>query len=304
MDPEDEKELTEVEELEGETPEEEATEDEEQTEDADETEDEGETLEAEEETGEIDIVLGEANEDDTEAEEFKGPAPQWVKDLRKTARQLERENKELKRKQEEAAKATGQEEIGAKPTLEDFDYDADKFEKAYDEWTERKQRVEAREAEMAERSRKAAEAWQQRQAGYESRKSELRVKDYGDAEADVQAALGEQRFKAIIDVADNPEHLVYVLGKNPERLSKLAQYSMETAAAKFIYELGVLSKETRVMPRKPSTAPERKVAGATGSGSGGSSKLERARKKAEETGDYTEVRAIRRQLRKAERESA
>ena len=64
-------------------------------------------------------------------------APEWVRELRKTNRELQRQNRELQGKLQTTTTETKPVVLGKKPSLEDYDYDADKFEEALTTWFER-----------------------------------------------------------------------------------------------------------------------------------------------------------------------
>ena len=56
-------------------------------------------------------------------------APEWVRELRKTNRELQRQNRELQGKLQTSAQTEIKPVVlGKKPSLEDHDYDAEKFE--------------------------------------------------------------------------------------------------------------------------------------------------------------------------------
>ena len=99
--------------------------------------------------------------------------------------------------------------------------------------------------------------------------------------------------------ADNTALIVYALGKNPEKLAELAKI---TDPVRFAFAAGKLEKDIKVQPRKGNTKPqpEQIVRSSASLSGGGNSALDAARKKAETTGDYTEVNRIKQQLRKAQ----
>jgi hypothetical protein len=62
--------------------------------------------------------------------------------LRKTNRELQRQNRELQARVQAAPPETKPVVIGNKPKLEDHDYDADKYEEALTSWFERKRQAD------------------------------------------------------------------------------------------------------------------------------------------------------------------
>ncbi len=87
---------------------------------------------------EVEVSIG--GEPDPQAEEER-KAPQWVRDLRKQNRELARQNRELEQRIAKPAE-TIPADPGKKPTIEDFDYDAGKFESALTQWFEKKNRAD------------------------------------------------------------------------------------------------------------------------------------------------------------------
>src|SRR3990167_10358779 len=77
--------------------------------------------------------------------EEEAHTPEWVRELRKTNREDKRRIRELEEKLTATKAAeTKPAALGKKPTLEDHDYDTEKFEQALTAWYDRK-----READQA-----------------------------------------------------------------------------------------------------------------------------------------------------------
>lgn len=224
-------------------------------------------------------------------------APEWVRELRKADREKARRIKELEAKLNAAAATeTKPVALGAKPKLEDHDYDTEKFEQALSDWYERKrvadQQVEQqRQAEQAQR-----DAWQARLEGYGKARAELKVRDFEDAEAVAQEVLDVTQQGIVVQGADNPALVIYALGKNPKKAKEIAGIK---DPVKFAFAVAKLEKELKVTNRKAAPPPERTVQG-TGRVSGAvDSTLERLRAEAEKTGNYTKVLQYRRQKQAA-----
>jgi hypothetical protein len=240
---------------------------------------------------ELIVTIGE----EAPPQEEEKPAPEWVRELRKSHRELQKRNRELEAKltQDQAPKAP---EIGKKPTLEDFDYDAEKFENSLAQWFERKRQADEQAAKVQADIEKQQQEWQAKLQGYGKAKAELKVKDYDDAEGIVQESFNTTQQGVILQGADNPALLVYALGKNPKKAKELASIS---DPVKFAFAIAKLETQLKVTNRKAASPPEKTVQG-TGRVSGTvDSTLDRLRAEAEKTGNYSKVMAYKRQKRTA-----
>ena len=265
--------------------------DEQQPEDETKAVPEAEAPEATEESDEITVSIGE----ESPPPEESAAAPEWVRELRKSHREAQRKIREYEQKlQTLQATETKPVALGAKPKLEDYDYDSDKFEQALDAWHERKRQVAEVEARARSAQEEQAKAWQTKLESYGKAKAELKVRDYDDAEEIAQQTLSVVQQGVILQGADNPALVVYALGKNPKKAKELSSIA---DPVKFAFAVAKLEKELKVMPRKSAPAPER-VVQTTGPKSGAvDSTLERLRAEAEKTGDYNKVMQYRRQKR-------
>ena len=224
------------------------------------------------------------------------PAPEWVRELRKTNRELQRQNRELQSKLQVQPTEIKPVVIGAKPKLEDHDYDADKYEEALTVWFERKRQADDVNAKQQAEVMNQQKAWQAKLDGYGKAKAELRVRDYEDAEAVAQEVFSITQQGVILQGAENPALVVYALGKNPKKAKELAEVS---DPVKFAFAVAKLEKELKVTNRRAAPAPERVVSG-TGRSSGAvDSTLERLREDAARTGNMTKVIQYRAQKRSA-----
>jgi hypothetical protein len=224
------------------------------------------------------------------------PAPEWVRELRKTNRELQRQNRELQSKLQVQPTEIKPVVIGAKPRLEDHDYDADKYEEALTGWFERKRQADEVNARQQAEVMNQQKAWEAKLNGYGKAKAELRVRDYEDAEAVAQEVFSITQQGVILQGAENPALVVYALGKNPKKAKELAEVS---DPVKFAFAVAKLEKELKVTNRRAAPAPERVVTG-TGRSSGAvDSTLERLREEASRTGNMTKVIQYRAQKRSA-----
>lgn len=222
-------------------------------------------------------------------------APGWVKELRKANREKEKRIRELEAKLNQTTEKKPV-TLGAKPKLEDFDYDADKFESALADWFERKRQAdtEAQKLQQAEQAQK--QAWQEKLEGYGKAKAELKVRDFEDAEAVAQELFNITQQGVVLQGADNPALVIYALGKNPKKAAELAKIE---DPVKFAFAVAKLEKELKVTNRKAAPAPERMIS-STGRVSGAvDSTLERLREEAARTGNMTKVIQYKAQKRAA-----
>lgn len=256
------------------------------------TEDEAEK--PEEESDEVVVSIGEEAPPTDERQR----APEWVRELRKSNREKERRIRELEARLQTTQTETKPVALGSKPKLEEFDYDADRFEQALDAWHERKREhdLEAEKVRQAEQAQQ--QAWQAKLDGYSKAKAELRVRDYEDAEAIAQEVFNVTQQGVILQGSDNPALVIYALGKNPKKAADLANI---TDPVKFAFAVAKLERELKVTNRRATPEPERVIQG-TGRVSGAvDSTLERLRAEAEKTGNYTKVLQYKRQKQAASR---
>lgn len=256
---------------------------------------EGDAEAHEEESDEVVVSIGE----EAPPAEEEQRAPEWVRELRKANREKERRIREL----EARLQTTTQTEnkpvaLGPKPKLEEFDYDADRFEQALDAWHERKRQHDLETERVRQAEQQQQQAWQAKLEGYSKAKAELKVRDYEDAEALAQEVFNVTQQGVILQGADNPALVIYALGKNPKKAADLAKIN---DPVKFAFAVAKLEKELKVTNRRAAPAPERIVQG-TGRVAGAvDSTLERLRAEAEKTGNYTKVLQYKRQKQAASR---
>lgn len=240
------------------------------------------------------VVVSFGDEATPASEDEENRAPAWVKDLRKANREKDRRIRELEQRLN--ANAPQQEQavtVGAKPTLEGCDYDAEKFEAELESWHARKREAEQQQAKKEQAEKAAKDAWTARVQTYEKAKAALKVQDFQDAEDALSDALSVVQQGVILSGAEKPELLVYALGKAPAKLKELASI---TDPVKFAFAVAKLETQLKVQPRKQAPAPERRVTGSVPVG-GPDKTLERLEAEADKTGDRTKVAAYKRQLR-------
>lgn len=249
--------------------------------------DEPKALGTEEEGDEVVVSIG-----DPDPATEEEAAPPWVRELRKRNRDLARENKDLK-----AAVNRSTENkpvsLGKKPTLDDFDFDAEKYETALAGWFEQKRKADQQEDARRDAEKVQDDAWKVKLGNYDQKKAEIKVRDFEEAEAETQNALSQTQLAIIVQGAENPALVVYALGKNPAKRKELAEIKDPVMYA---FTVAKLEAQLKVTPRKPTTAPEATVSGASRPSSAVDATLDRLRDDARKTGDYSKVIRHKEQL--------
>ena len=260
--------------------------------------------EADEAGADVDSEYEEGDEDDVVIEiawespppEDDAKAPEWVRDLRKSHREQQRENKQLKDQLAKLSSTVQPKtvELGKKPTIEAADYDSDLYEQQLTDWFDRKKAVEAQQERQEAERRSQQDAWNATLATYGEHRKTLKVKDFEDAETVVQDELSNTQQGMILQGADNPALVVYALGKNPKKAKEIASIK---DPVKFAFAVAKLETQLKVTNRKASTKPETTITGKAMKSGTVDSNLERLRAQAEKSGDYSKVTAYKRSKR-------
>lgn len=231
--------------------------------------------ETEAESGELEVSI-----------EGESPPPEQdssvIRELRKAYREAEKERKRL-REELEAVKNPKQ-ELGAKPTLESVDYDADAFEDALLKWNERKRQVEAAAAKQQETQAAAQRVYTERLNAYEADKRNLKADGIEEAEEAVKGTLNEVQQSILVRYSSRPAVLVKAIGSNPETAKRIAAIS---DPIEFAFAVRDLEAKVKITPRKP-PAPETRIASA-GQSVPYEVRLKQLRDQADKTGNSTEV---------------
>lgn len=230
---------------------------------------ETESEQAEEQTEEYSLRVGDeeislTDEDDDHVD--GQPAPQWVKDLRKSNREKDKELREMRRKLEEIQSKPVEVQqpqadvIPPKPTLESCEYDEEAFEKAVTDWHEKKSRVEQQKQQQERQQQEYQQKFLQRVEAHKQRAAKLPVKDYQEMESIVLSELKPIQQEIIIHAADEGSELIaYALGKNPQLRQRVAA---ETDPIRAAFLLGQISKQVSLAPKpKKAIKPEPEVRG-------------------------------------------
>lgn len=244
------------------------------------------------------ITIGDEEPEPSDDDDFSGkPAPTWVKDLRKKEREARKRIKELEAQVQQAKPADKPIEVGPKPKLADFDYDEDQFENAVEQWHERKRQVEQQQAAKQAEEEKAKQAWQAKMQSYEERRQNVasKVRDFEEVEEAAKDKLTATQQGILIHAAENPELILYHLGKNPKKAQELSEI---TDPIQFAFAAAKLDSQMKIQTRKPSTQPERKPSGSAGLSGVVDQKLAQLEAKAAKTGDRTELIKYKKSLQK------
>lgn len=251
-----------------------------------------------EDDGEVVITIGDEAPPPAPDDEVDGkPAPAWVKELRKEARELKKRNRELEQAvaARQAAEAPKVDDVGPEPDLADdgIDFDKDVFKQKWAAWNERKRKADEMAAKQREEQEAAQTAWNAKLASYQTAKASLKVSDFDDAEHLVTSTMSVTQ-QAIILKLPKPELMVYALGKNPAKAKELAAIK---DPIDFAFAAAKLETQLKVQPRNTPPAPESKVRGTAGAATAIDSTLARLEAEADRTGDRSKVVAYKREQR-------
>ena len=112
------------------------------------------------------------------------------------------------------------------------------------------------------------------------------MRDFDEAEEIARDTLTPIQQNMIIAGADNPELLIYHLGKYPQKAKELAGI---TDPVQFAFKAGKIDAQLKVQQRKPSTSPERKPSGSAPLNGVVDSTEVALRKEADATGNRTKL---------------
>jgi hypothetical protein len=263
--------------------------------DIDQTSEDAPQAEQQNEPAGLVITLG---DDEPQQEEEQARAPEWVRELRKANREKDKRIRELEQEKasREAANAPGAIKVGEKPTLEDCEYDPERFETELTAWHERKRQADEQAAAQRKEQESAQAAWQQRVTAYNAAKAALPVDDYDDSEGAVTGALDQVKQAILLKAAKKPEKLIYALGKSPAKLKELAAITDLIEFAGEVARLETTMKETQ---RKAPPPAEKVIQGSGGTRVSTDSTLDKLREEALRTGDLSKVMAYKASKRAA-----
>lgn len=222
------------------------------------------------------------------------------KQLRERARDLAKENRELKRKQEATQGAVVETGLRAKPTIDGHAYDTDKYEQDLEKWFGEKAEHDAKAKTQAEAKRKGEEEWAQKEADYVKARDafKVRVPDFGDAELAIEAALSKVQQGILLDATRDAPMMIWALHKNEGKLKELAAI---TNPVRFTAEVVRTEAQLKVSTRGERNA-ETMVSGTRATGKAGKDlMLDKLQAEAARTGDITKVVKYKREQRDKQR---
>jgi hypothetical protein len=261
------------------------------------------------------ITLGEADEAQAAAaaeEAEVAQAPAWVRDVRKTNKELVRKMRE---QEAEIARLKGSGTgtaaptaivLGDRPTMadKDVDYDEDKYEAALAAWLQRKADVDAQQKAQTEARANEEKAWRTRVDAVEGAAAKLKVRDPEGALLAFESTFSVLQRGIIMgapEEASTSAALRYVLGTNPTRAKALAAV---TDPVKFAMKLGDVIREMKVNTRKAAPVPERRVSGNVAGAAAVDNTLNKLREEAARTGNHSKVIAYKNAQKKKAAERA
>ena len=221
-------------------------------------------------------------------------APDWVKNVRKENRELNKQLKDLK-KQAAAGKADEKTDLGPEPTLEGSDYDADKYRDALRVWDQAKAKQDAKAREAKEAQEKQGQAYNARLSEYQEGKGAFDADQFDEAEDAVKGALSENQQSILIHAfGGKAAPLIQGLGQDEKRLKELGTITDPIA---FAVAATRLETAMKVSQRRPKTVPETRTGGNIASGASSDKTLEKLRAEAAQTNDMSKVLAYKRKLK-------
>lgn len=260
---------------------------------------EGEQPAAEaEDDGEVVITIGDEQPPAADDEIEGKPAPAWVKELRKEAKEAKKRNRELEQAlaAREAAAAPKAEDVGPEPQPEDFDYDAKAYAKATLAWEKRKDAADAKLKAEQDQQKAAQAEWNKTLDDYRAAGAALKlVGGFDDAEATVKAALDPMQHAILVQgpkTVRASAQLVGALSRNPAKLAELAAIKNPV---KYAFALADVVSQLKEVPKKSPPPAERVVKGGAGAATAIDSTEARLEKEADETGNRTKLIQYRKQ---------
>jgi hypothetical protein len=244
---------------------------------------------------ELTIVL-EGDEGAEPPEQQEDPqAPAWVRDLRKSNREKDRRIRELERKvQAVQPPQTAAVVVGPEPTFEDCGFDAVVYKQKLLEWNERAAAAKKAQDEATAAQEKQQKLWQDRVASIDSATTSLRIAGADEARESFENGLSQLQQAIVLSGpqdAKTAAMLRHVIGANPNVAKRLAAIEDPVKFAFAAAELVTKMKTNR----KAAPTPERRLSSGAVGTSAVDNALEEARKRADKTGDRTEVARIMRQ---------
>lgn len=186
--------------------------------------------------------------------------------------------------------------VGDRPTIDQFDFNQEAFDREFDAWQQRKEAKRQQDHRLEQSQRQQQEHWQQVQASYQQAKQKLPFADKQEAEQAAFDELTDIQQAVIASVADNPALVIYAAGKSATKLAEIAGINDPLKLAKYI---GRMEASMTVKKRARPPQPDTPLKGGTISSAAADKHLERLEKEAERTGNRTDLIKYRKQKREA-----
>lgn len=221
-------------------------------------------------------------------------APPAENDLVKHLRQQIRDRDKRLAETAKAAPAEPEIVVGEKPTMEDCDWDTERYEKARDAWDDRREAAAKQAAKREQAQAAEQERWAKVAQSYHDKKTALRYPDKEVAEKKVLDTISERTQAIIAMHADNPALLIYAVGKSDTKLAELARIDAE--GDPFAVVKAVTKMEASLVSRKPTTRPpnpDTPVRGKVIAAVGADKQLKKLEEAARASGNRTELIAYK-----------
>lgn len=226
-----------------------------------------------------------------EGEEAGDDTP-LIKQLRQQVADAKREAADLRRASQPGQKI----EVGKRPTIEDFDWDQEKFDAAYDAWNDRRLQAERHDREATEQQEVKNREFERLRDNHRQRALMLRIPDFDAREKAVVDALGSPELAGIaLVLANDSAKLVGAVGANSAALARIEAEPDPIRKLKILKEL-----ESKIVTRKAPPPPEAQTiqrGTASVAQPDPDKKLAQLEKEAERTGDRTKIIAHKREMK-------
>lgn len=253
-----------------------------------------------------DLLLAEGAEDELDAEtnddividgEEDSGEDLTIKKVRDWGRDQARARMAAERRLAELESASEPEiVVGDKPKMEDFDYDADRFEAATDQWYGRKSQAERQKASKDAVQSEASRKVQDLQVSYRTSATRLAPANaavFDEADKAVREALGDDAPIAMAGYFKEPAKLVIALHKYPSRLQAIADEPDNMKKLLMLKEIEMAIKSSGTQRRAPAPESETIQRGSAPISPRSDKKLEALEAKAAKSGDRSELIAYK-----------
>jgi hypothetical protein len=214
----------------------------------------------EDEGGVVLTIDGETVDDDDDDDISDDAEPSAViKEMRRKLKDRTRRVKELERQQASVASEVQAEEVGPRPTLEDAEYDEDRYAEELASWFEKKRQADDRVAEAEAKQQKIVQRFEQKRAAYDVEKGKLGVPDFDRSEEAIKSAFNATGQGVILAASKEPAKVIYALSRSPETIKTLVELADDPLM--LAAEVARFESRIKLAPRKPATEPERRIRG-------------------------------------------